>query len=268
MLKMVKTIKNIIFVALIGVVAFVLSGLLLGLFGGLDDDLRFVVTYSMPIVLMLIGVSIYDIVECHRPQRVMWGIRGLNPAMHLWGLILLVTLSVVLSPLMRLLPANDADVPSSLWAVVTMIFIAPLFEEILFRGKLFSVLRATLSPTLSALVVSAIFALMHGFSGVTIEAFFAGMIFSYAYLATGSIFAPVILHVFNNVIAYVLVQFEYQERTIVDYIGDLPSFDIIYAISLLVLIIGVVFIVRTFYRADRNARNDVSQQGNAQSNEE
>lgn len=252
--KITKTIANVIFVTLVAIVAYLLSGLLIGLFGDIGSDLRYVVSYSMPMLLMLIGVTIYDRVVCKRTQRTMWSTRGFNPSVILWGVLLLVSLSVVLSPIMRLLPKSDPLVESEVWAVVTVICIAPIFEEILFRAKIFSVFRSTLSPTLSAVVTSAIFALMHGFTGVAIEAFLAGMIFSYVYIATSSIFAPIILHVFNNVIAFVMLQFMYQERTISDYIGALESFDIIYAVALLITIIGLIAIVRKYRLADRVVR--------------
>lgn len=252
--KITKTIANVIFVTLVAIVAYLLSGLLIGQFGEIDSDIKYVVSYSMPMLLMLIGVTIYDRVVCKRTQRTMWSIRGFNPSMILWGVLLLVSLSIVLSPLMRLLPTATPFVETEVWAVVTVICIAPIFEEILFRAKIFSVFRSTLSPTLSAVVTSAIFALMHGFTGVAIEAFLAGMIFSYVYIATSSIFAPIILHVFNNVIAFVMMQFMYQERTISDYIGALESFDIIYAVALLITIIGLIAIVRKYRLADRVVR--------------
>lgn len=255
--RITKTITSIIFIVLMALVAFPLSGMLVSMFDGMDEGLRYVVSYSLPMLLMLMGVVIYDRVVCHTPQALMWSIRGFNPTMHLWCVVLLIALSVVLSPLMRLLPTSEVSIESSVWVVVTLIFVAPILEEILFRAKVFSVLRRRLLPTLSAVVASAIFALMHGFTGVAIEAFFAGMIFSYAYIATSSIFAPIILHIFNNVIAYVLLEFTYQERTIVDYIGALKSFDIIYATSLLITILGLVFIVRQYRRADKIARESV-----------
>ena len=252
--KITKTIANVIFVTLIAIVAYLLSGLLIGQFGEIDSDIKYVVSYSTPMLLMLLGVVIYDRVVCKRAQRTMWSIRGFNPSMILWGVLLLVSLSIVLSPLMRLLPTATPFVETEVWAVVTVICIAPIIEEVLFRAKIFSLFRSTLSPTLSAVVTSAIFALMHGFTGVAIEAFLAGMIFSYAYIATGSIFAPIILHIFNNVMAFVMMQFMYQERTISDYIGALESFDIIYAVALLITIIGLIAIVRKYRLADRVVR--------------
>lgn len=254
MTALIKTFKNVIFIALIGIISFVISGVILKLFVGIDADLRIIVSYSVPIILMLIGVTIYDRLACRRVQPTMWSIRGLDPMRMLCNVLLLVSVSIVLSPLMRLLPAVNQDVPNGVWAVVTMVFVAPIFEELLFRSKVFSIFRSYLSPSLSAVMTSAIFAAMHGELAVAIEAFIAGMIFSYAYIASKSILAPMMLHIFNNIIAYVLINFEYQDRTIVDYIGALQFFDIIYAISFIIMIIGFIMLFTTFRRSDRIAR--------------
>lgn len=254
MTTLVKTFKNIIFVALIGVIAFLLSGVVLMPFVGVGNDLRFVFSYSLPIVLMLLGVSLYDRFVSGSRQPVMCSIKGLNPLMLLCNLFLLVSISVALSPLMRLLPEAQQSVPTTVWAVVTMIFIAPIFEEILFRAKIFSVFRSTLSPTLSAVVTSLIFAVMHGQLSVALEAFVVGMVLSYTYISQRSVLAPIVLHIFNNIIAFVLVNFEYQGRTIEDFIGDLPFFNIIYAISLVIIIINLIFVILAYRRADIKAR--------------
>lgn len=251
MSNLVKCFRDIIAVAAIGVVAFLLAGLVLQVVYIADTDIRFLVSYVVPMVLMLIGVMLYNMLVIKSKERMMWSVRGLNPMVHIWGLVLLVALAIVLAPLMRLLPSIESVVPSSVWAVVTVIFIAPIVEELIFRAGVFSVLSNTCRPTVAAIVSSLLFGVMHGEVAVAIEAFFAGMIFSYAYIFTQSIFAPIILHIFNNIIAYLLLQLSYQDKSINDYIGALESFDIIYAISLLILVLGVVHVVVVYRRADR-----------------
>jgi membrane protease YdiL (CAAX protease family) len=250
-----KSAKSIIVVAAIGIVAFVLAGLMLYDANIGNLDLGFLISYIAPMSLMLLGVVLYNKLIVKSEEPIMCSIRGLSPTIHIWGLLLLVALTIVLSPLLRLLPASDSGVPSGIWAVVTLIFLAPTFEELIFRATIFSIMRSSCRPTFAALVSSLLFAAMHGGITIGIEAFFAGMIFSYAYILTQSILAPIILHIFNNTIAYVLIQFEYQELTIQDYIGALPSFNIIYAISLLITILGLTHIVVTYRRADRLIRD-------------
>ena len=247
----VKSVKSIIVVAAIGVAAFVLAGLILQYVGMGNADIQFLISYITPMALMLAAIVLYNRLVIKSNERVMCSVRGLNPTIHIWGLLLLSALAIVLSPLMRLLPSSESVVPSSIWAVITLIFVAPIIEELIFRAGIFSIMRGSCRPSLAALVSSLLFAAMHGEIAIGIEALFAGMIFSYAYILTQSILAPIILHIFNNIIAYVLIQFEYQEMTIQDYIGALSSFNIIYAISLLIIILGATHIVLTYRRADR-----------------
>ena len=258
--KLLRSFRDIVFIALIGIIAFAASGFVLGVVNIADSDVRFLVSYSAPILLMLIGVAIYDRVACNRHEPTRCRLRGFSPLMHIWGLILLLALAVVLMPLMSILPQQDVTVPTGVWAVVTVTIVAPVLEEILFRSKVFSVMRYTCRPSIAAMVAAAIFAALHGQIGIAIEAFCAGIIFSYAYILTSSIFAPIILHIFNNIIAFVLAQLMYQERSLEDYLVALPSFNIIYIISLVILLLGVIHIVLTYVRADRRARGNEQSQ--------
>lgn len=251
MSKLLKCVRDIIVVAAIGVVAFLLAGVIVEAVNVANADVRFLVSYITPMLLMLSGVVLYSRVLIKPDERTLWSPRGLSPTVHIWGLLLLVALAVVLSPLMRLLPAHQTDIPSGVWAVVTLVVVAPIVEELIFRGGVFTIMRGTCRPTMAAMISALLFGIMHGQVAIAIEAFLAGVVFSYSYILTQSIFAPIVLHIFNNVIAYVLLQFTYQDCTISDFIGALPSFDIIYGISLLILILGIVHITITYRRADK-----------------
>lgn len=251
MSKLLKCVCDIVAVAAIGVVAMLLAGVVVQAIDISNVDIRFLVSYATPMLLMLTGVVLYNRFVKKAEETTLWGPRGFSPTVHMWGLLLLVALAIVLSPLMRLLPAHQQDIPSGVWTVVTLVFIAPVVEELIFRGGVFSIMRGTCSPTLAAVISALLFGVMHGQVAIAIEAFLAGVVFSYAYILTQSIFAPIILHIFNNVIAYVLLQFIYQDYTISDFIGALPSFNIIYCIMLMVIILGVVHICITYRRADK-----------------
>ena len=251
MSNFIKSIVRIIIVVAIGIAAFLLSSMILKYVNIGNDDLRFPLSYTIPMLLMISGVILYNRLGVKSPNRTMWSIRGFNPTVHIWCLILLISLSIVLAPLMQLLPESDMAIPTGMWAVVTIIVVAPIIEELLFRANIYSVMREGLHPSIAAAIAATLFGVMHGNIAVAIEAFFAGMIFSYAYIYTRSIFAPIMLHIYNNIIAYVLLQFTYQDNTIKDYIGALPWFHIIYAISLTILLLGSIHIVLTYRRANR-----------------
>ena len=90
---------------------------------------------------------------------------------------------------------------------------------------------------------------------VALEAFTVGIVLSYIYILKGSIFAPILLHIMNNVVAYVIMIFKYQDRTIEDFIGDLSIFSTIYIVSAVVVLLGAIHIGYIFVKANRVVAN-------------
>ena len=79
--------------------------------------------------------------------------------------------------------------------------VGPVAEEVAVRFTLFQFLRTKLSFALSALISSAIFGLMHfGYPDPMkmLMTLGAGWILAWSYELTGSILAPVLVHVLNN----------------------------------------------------------------------
>jgi len=83
-------------------------------------------------------------------------------------------------------------------AVVTLVFIAPIIEEIVFRGLLFGALAPRLGVLASAAISALIFAVIHGdlvfFPSIAVLGFVAAL----TYAATGNLVVPIILHALNN----------------------------------------------------------------------
>lgn len=97
-------------------------------------------------------------------------------------------------------------------AFVTLVILAPIAEELLFRGYFQGIAAAKVGKVLSVLVVAAVFGLLH-LPGVTADGvvwqwgaaadtFSLGIIVGVLRLLTGSIWAGVILHALKNGIAY------------------------------------------------------------------
>jgi membrane protease YdiL (CAAX protease family) len=78
------------------------------------------------------------------------------------------------------------------------IVVAPLVEEIFFRGFLFTGLREKYGWIAAALISSGFFAAVHLQPIVMPPIFLLGMIFAYLYQRTGSIWPAVIMHVATN----------------------------------------------------------------------
>jgi len=92
------------------------------------------------------------------------------------------------------------------WGYLTIGILAPLAEEIVFRGAVLKQLLTTPSLTpLSAVVLSAIFfAVIHVNPAQMPHAFIAGLLLGWLYFRTGSILPGMCLHWVNNSVAYVM----------------------------------------------------------------
>lgn len=77
--------------------------------------------------------------------------------------------------------------------------LAPVFEEVIFRGVLYSTLRRRFNAPVAMVVSALIFSLAHGygiFGLVTI--FWSGLLWAWAYEKTGSILPGMAAHALNN----------------------------------------------------------------------
>ncbi|GEN46183.1 CPBP family intramembrane glutamic endopeptidase [Alkalibacillus haloalkaliphilus] len=84
--------------------------------------------------------------------------------------------------------------------LVITIVVAPIFEEIIFRGFLFGRMSYKFGVTKGVIISSVLFGLLHGpnFIGATLT----GIILCLIFIKTGSLIIPVILHMIYNIFAY------------------------------------------------------------------
>lgn len=82
--------------------------------------------------------------------------------------------------------------------------VAPIAEEMLFRGIIFNSFKRSLPVLSSALISAAFFGVYHGNSVQGIYGFVLGLLFLYAYEYYGDFKVPVLLHILHNVVSYLL----------------------------------------------------------------
>jgi membrane protease YdiL (CAAX protease family) len=95
---------------------------------------------------------------------------------------------------------------SSTWAIAILrgCLLAPIFEEIFFRGLLLSWLNRHLRFVPALLVQATLFAAIHVYPVVFPYAFLFGIATGYIRRATGSTCNTVLMHVMNNVVLLIL----------------------------------------------------------------
>lgn len=150
-----------------------------------------------------------------------WTDIGLAPV----GYIAYIILALVFEQLLSLLPwfnANEAqDVgfsflaskPELIFAFLALVVVAPIAEEIIFRGYLYGKLREIIamktsdkvSIIASILLVSLLFGIVHGQWNVGVNVFALSIILCVLREITGTIHAGILLHMLKNGIAFYLV---------------------------------------------------------------
>lgn len=89
-----------------------------------------------------------------------------------------------------------------LLAFGTLVILAPLAEEILFRGYLYGKLRKYMPVWAAILATSALFGLVHGQWNVGLDVFALSIVLCSLREVSGSIWAGVLLHMLKNGIAF------------------------------------------------------------------
>ncbi len=91
---------------------------------------------------------------------------------------------------------------------IAIIFIAPVAEEVFFRGFIFGGLRRYLNLPIAGLISGTLFAMAHGDPGLVVPFAGVGLVLAFLYERTGSLYASIGVHfVFNSVSFMLLLLF-------------------------------------------------------------
>jgi uncharacterized protein len=89
------------------------------------------------------------------------------------------------------------NIPEIIYTSISVIFLAPVLEELIFRGVILQKWATKWSVTKGALVSSMLFALVH-FRFDILQLFLIGIIFSILYFKSRSLISPILCHLFYN----------------------------------------------------------------------
>lgn len=90
-------------------------------------------------------------------------------------------------------------------AFMTLVVIAPVAEEVLFRGYLFGKLRKSIPLWAAILLTSLLFGAVHGQWNVGIDVFVLSVVACILRVITGSIWAGILLHMIKNGLAFYIL---------------------------------------------------------------
>lgn len=151
-----------------------------------------------------IGLSTLDF-----GKNVLWGIGGYCAVLPLlysaaWiSNVLLKGVETPVNPVVPWLTAGNSTV--IVFVVLLATVLAPVFEEIFFRGALYNGLRARMTVAGAVILSSAAFALIHPFPGSFLSIFAIATVFAVLYEIRGSLVPPMVAHAINNTVMFLMV---------------------------------------------------------------
>ena len=108
------------------------------------------------------------------------------------------------------------------WGYAAIGIMAPIAEEVVFRGAILRVLLEGSSRHWVPIAISAVlFALVHANPAQMPHAFCIGLLLGWMYYRTGSIIPGIMLHWVNNTLSYVVYNVfpQYQDAKVIDLFG-------------------------------------------------
>jgi len=147
-------------------------------------------------------------------RLVSWTDIGLAPVTFL---VYTLTVAMVLAAVVALVPGFPVDQTQdvgfkaigsqtdNLLAFATLVVLAPLAEETLFRGYLYGKLKTYVPAIVAALATSLLFGIAHWQWNVSIDVFVLSLFLCGLRSLTGSIWAGVLVHMIKNGIAYYIL---------------------------------------------------------------
>jgi len=90
---------------------------------------------------------------------------------------------------------------SPILSILSAAVVAPIYEEIIFRGILLKGMSKKINPTIALVVSALFFAIVHLNVQQGINAFLLGLVIGFIYLTTDSIYLCIFAHFINNLLA-------------------------------------------------------------------
>jgi membrane protease YdiL (CAAX protease family) len=124
---------------------------------------------------------------------------------------ILVTLAINLLPWFNVSQPQDTGFYQTnygyevILAFVTLVIIAPIAEEIIFRGYLFGRLKKYAPVWVAIVVTSVVFGALHGAWNLAVDTFALSVVMCLLRQNTGSLWASILLHMSKNGLAFYIL---------------------------------------------------------------
>lgn len=184
-----------------------------------------------------------------------FGLGRVDFTVILWGVIVIMATGIVIEPLLALFPDVYMEQLSSLmgrggWMMLTAIVLAPILEEILFRGIVQDSLTYKYGPLRGILLGAALFGIVHVIPQQAFNAFLIGLVLGYIYYQTRSLVPVIVIHCINNAIAYFTWVISGEKLISTrQQLGDDTIYYIVYVLACIVFLLAFVLMTLSVRRA-------------------
>lgn len=224
--------------------------------GAFNGGVMFSTTYALSMILMLLGTLGYRKMRGCTGRTLFFSLRRFNPMLVLWGFILVLITGIVIEPLLALFPDWLLDLVDSMgdyggWSILTLTVLAPVLEEMIFRGAILESVRAKKGTAAAILISAAVFGVIHLIPQQVVNAFFIGLILGYIYIKTGSLVPVIIIHALNNGLAFIMMQWsDTADTSLRAMIENDKIYGAVYAVALIAFAASAYMVWRSVKRME------------------
>ena len=202
---------------------------------------RFVaITYAFSMVICFAMLWIYRLLRGWKGVLSFRTTGWLASFRLLCGYLLMWCVSIAVEPLAELLPGDQSSLGGGGWLLVSAVMLAPLFEEVIFRGYTAGILRRLYGGLAAWFASSLIFGLVHLIPSVALSATFSGLVLGYYYLRYRSLMMVIILHAMNNITACFLRSIDLGKTTIRELLGGGALYWSVFAFCAVVSVVSLI----------------------------
>jgi hypothetical protein len=181
------------------------------------------------------------------------------------GLVIVATVAIpfgVTLPIVNLLPMPEFiqklflefGERKGLFSFIAIVIAAPIFEELIFRGIILDGLLRKYSPLKSIIISSLLFGLVHLNPWQFVGAFILGLFSSWVYYKTGKLTLSVIVHLVNNLIAFVGMLFSDSasyDKSLSEFYGGLTAMVLIILAAVTIFTVSVYLMRKTLNNSNK-----------------
>jgi len=147
----------------------------------------------------------------------------------------------------RLIGDSSLGVPT----FIMMVVLAPIFEELIYRGIILDGLLKRYSATISILVSSILFSVVHMNLPQILPALVAGIFMGWVYYKTKNVTLTILIHACMNLTGFIEgILWNPQYESSIEFYGGLIPYISIMIISLFVFAICVFYLRKSFNKQD------------------